>query len=167
MTTETTTYGIKDVLLEQFKTEATAFVKALDGIDDEVFETAPSGGGHSPAWHALHIAEWTRLLLSDLAGEPAGGTFGFLGWEDQAWVKKLTGPTEATEQDGKPIVMYVLNRTFSQIGVALSALASDRFTPDAKLRTPIGERPLIASVTGTVRHIAYHRGQVKIGQVHG
>lgn len=156
------THSIKDVLLENFRTEASAFVKALEAVPEERFAAAPAGGGHSPAWHALHIAEWTRMLLSDLGGEPARGPFAFLGWENAEWTKSLFGEGEAREDEGKPTVLFIVNRTFTQIAIDLGNLTEANFEPDAKLRTPLGERPLVTTVLGSVRHMAYHRGQIKL-----
>jgi len=46
-----------DTLIDQLTNHSKAFLKGLEGVPEEVFSLDPPAGGHSPAWHALHIAE--------------------------------------------------------------------------------------------------------------
>ncbi len=152
--------GLQEFLADNYRTELTAFRAVLDGIFEESFGTPRLG--HSPAWHALHIADWLRLtVLGDRTP-----SYAYLGWEDQPWVAGLgTQPPPVTETAGKAAILARLDAVGEQAVASLRA-ASDAdmggmtFSPSA----PTGERPRLAAVGLHLRHIAYHRGQVVLAQ---
>lgn len=156
------TGNLRDVLAENLSAEGDAYLGALEAVPEDLFGVTPPVGGHSPAWHALHIQDWTRLLLSDLGGTPASGPFAYLGWEDAEWARQLSGPAELGEADGQAAILAALRATFERAVHDTRQRAAEDFTPDARLRTPRGERPLIPTLLAAARHIAYHRGQVKL-----
>ncbi|AFZ66294.1 DinB family protein [Deinococcus peraridilitoris] len=148
--------SLQDFLVQQFETETKAFVSALEAVPEDLFAHAPQGGGHSVAWHALHIAEWTRVLvLQDFTA-----SYGHLGWEDKEWTQKLQGPTRVTEQGGKTAVLVEVQAVFAEALRELRSLSDGALAGSAV--TPFGERPLLPSLGGQLRHTAYHRGQIKL-----
>ncbi|GGM11000.1 DinB family protein [Deinococcus aerophilus] len=152
--------SIQEFLADNYRTELTAFRAVLDTISEETFGTDRLG--HSPAWHALHIADWLRLtVLGDRAAN-----YHYLGWEDKDWAQAMgTEAAPMTEAGGKAAVLARLEAVGEQAVVYLRG-ASDTdmqgmtFSPSA----PTGERPRLAAVGLHLRHVAYHRGQVVLGQ---
>ncbi|WP_420596917.1 DinB family protein [Deinococcus sp.] len=150
---------IQEFLADQYQTELSAFRAALEAIPDEAFNTAKLG--HSPAWHALHITEWLRLLL--LLDKSA--TYSHLGWEDSAWTQPLTGTPKLTETAGEAEILAHLQDVGAQAVTAIrtfsdAELEGMAFSPSA----PNGERPRLAALGLHLRHIAYHRGQVQLAK---
>ncbi|ANE42605.1 DinB family protein [Deinococcus puniceus] len=152
--------GLQAFLSEQYTAEFQAFRTVLDAVPTEAFATATLG--HSPAWHALHIAEWVRLtVLQDRTPN-----YHHLGWEDKPWVGPMgTEAAPVSETADKAAILAHLDDVGAK-AVAYLAAASDTemqgmtFSPSA----PTGERPRLAALGMHVRHIAYHRGQVALGR---
>lgn len=149
---------LKAFLIEQYGAELGAFHAALESIPAERFSTPPVG--HSPAWHALHIAEWLRLaVLNDRSP-----SYAHLGWEDQEWVGTLSGEPAQKENAGKAVILAHLDEMTGQVLAFLHSLSpadleGTSFSPSA----PGGERPRLQGIGLHLRHIAYHRGQVRLG----
>ncbi|GAA5514468.1 hypothetical protein Dcar01_03224 [Deinococcus carri] len=149
---------LQDFLTEQYAAELNAFRAALNAVPDEHF--AAAGVGHSPAWHALHIAEWLRLaVLGDRSA-----TYAHLGWEDQPWVQALSGTPALSEDAGKDAVLAYLDDISGQVLTFLQNMSAEElqgtsFSPSA----PGGERPRLQGIGLHLRHVAYHRGQVRLG----
>jgi DinB superfamily len=148
----------KTVLIDQLTNHSKAFLKGLEGVPDEIFNLEPPAGGHSVAWHALHIADWQRILVSpELAGVDPGARFAYLGWEDRDWSKAVLGTSPAAHAEPKArILEYV--RTELERGPRDILNATDAQL-QANVTTPMGERAVWTMLTGQVRHIAYHWGQ--------
>jgi DinB superfamily len=73
----------QSILLEQLTRVANSFVKTLEEIPEEKFHLAPALGGHSAAWHALHIADWVQILVPNkLESVAAELRLGYLGWKE-------------------------------------------------------------------------------------
>lgn len=149
--------NLQEFLTEQYAAELNAFRTALKAVSDEQF--AVQAVSHSPAWHALHIAEWLRLaVLGDRSA-----SYAYLGWEDQPWVQDLSGTPVLTESAGKDAVLALLDDiagrvlTFMQ-DMSEQDLGGTSFSPSA----PGGERPRLQGIGLHLRHIAYHRGQVRL-----
>ncbi len=149
---------LRDFLKEQYAAELGAFRAALNTVPEKSF--ALSGTGHSPAWHALHIAEWLRLaVLNDRSP-----SYAHLGWEDQAWTRELGGTPARGESAGKDAVLAYLDDISGQVltflqGMSEADIRGTSFSPSA----PNGERPRLQGLGLHLRHIAYHRGQVRLG----
>ncbi len=151
--------GLQEFLADQYEIELKAFRAALESVSAEAFSTARLG--HSPAWHALHIADWLRLtVLQDKTS-----TYGFLGWEDQAWAQNLSGVPAVGEDADQGAVLEQLGSVGAEAatylrGASDAELSGMAFSPSA----PNGERPRLAALGLHLRHIAYHRGQVQLGK---
>ncbi|GGK37727.1 hypothetical protein GCM10008955_34530 [Deinococcus malanensis] len=144
-------------LAEQYSIELGAFRAALEAIPEQSFTVA--AGAQSAAWQALHIADWLRLgVLGDRSP-----TYGYLGWEDQAWAQALNVNPPLTEAAGRAAVLARLDEVITQVHTFLSTLSpadlqGTTFSPSA----PNGERPRLQALGLHVRHVAYHRGQVAL-----
>lgn len=150
---------LKDFLAEQYGAELNAFRAALNAVPEERFTV--EAVGHSPAWHALHIAEWLRLAV--LNDRSPG--YAHLGWEDQAWTRELGGTPTVGEHAGKDAVLAYLDGVGEQVlaflrGMSEADMRGTSFSPSA----PNGERPRLQGLGLHLRHVAYHRGQVRLGQ---
>ncbi len=153
---------LKDFLTEQYTAELNAFRATLKAIPEEYF--AVETVGHSPAWQALHIAEWLRLAV--LNGRSP--TYAHLGWEDQAWVQTLSGTPALSESAGRDAVLAYLDDVAGQVltflqGMSEADLRGTSFSPSA----PNGERPRLQGIGLHLRHVAYHRGQVQLSRKDG
>ena len=148
--------ALRDFLVQQYETELKAFTSALEAVPEDVFGKAPHDGGHSVAWHALHIAEWSRLLvLQDFTA-----SYAHLGWEDRDWTKQLAGATRVREEAGKTAVLVEAQAVFSRVLEDLRDFSDEALAGSS--RTPFGERPLLGTLGTQLRHTAYHRGQIKL-----
>lgn len=150
---------LQTFLADQYEIELTTFCAALESLPGGTFSAARLG--HSPAWHALHIADWLRLtVLQDKTS-----TYNYLGWEDQAWAQNLSGFPPVTEDADQSAILAQLSSVGAQAVVYLRG-ASDAemegltFAPSA----PNGQRPRLTALGLHLRHIAYHRGQVLLGR---
>ncbi|AZI41363.1 DinB family protein [Deinococcus psychrotolerans] len=150
---------IQTFLADQYEIELSAFRAVLESIPEGTFSTARLG--HSPAWHALHIADWLRLTVL----EDKTSTYNFLGWEDQAWAQNLNGLAPVDEDADQAAILAHLGSVGAQAvaylrGASDADLSGMAFSPSA----PNGERPRLAALGMHLRHIAYHRGQVQLGK---
>lgn len=147
-------------LAEQYAAELAAFRAALDAVPEEAFGTAALS--HAPAWHALHIADWLRLVvLNDRTPD-----YHHLGWEDNAHVQSLgTRPAPLNEDTGKAAVLARLDSVGAQALAFLNGMTSEdldgvTFSPTA----PGNERPRLQALGLHLRHVGYHRGQVQLAK---
>ena len=145
-------------LAEQYAAELSAYRSALDSFPEAEFSRASLG--HTPAWHALHIADWLRLT----ALQDRTPNYHHLGWEDRDWVQRLgSEPAPTDEAAGKAAVLARLDDISAQTlaflqGMTPSDLGGMTFSPSA----PSGERPILAALGLHLRHIGYHRGQLQL-----
>ncbi len=148
----------KTVLMDQLTNHSKAFLKGLDGVPDELFSLEPPAGGHSVVWHALHIADWQRIMVSPgLEGVKPSATFAYLGWEDRDWTKAVLGLSPAKHTDPKARILEYLR--FELERGSRDILNATEAQLHANVSTPMGERAVWTMLTGQVRHIAYHWGQ--------
>ena len=118
--------------------------------------------GHTVAWHALHVMDWTRCMIQPgLNGADPAMTYSYLGFEDQPWAQAVTGPTLAQEQDGKEVILAAVQNTFAEALAAIQGAPDERFGPDAVWQAIKKPRPVAESLMYHVTHTAYHRGQVR------
>nr|WP_281416284.1 DinB family protein [Deinococcus aestuarii] len=133
------------------------FRAGLEGVPEPTFSTPHLG--HSPAWHALHIAEWLRFFaLQDFSP-----SYAHLGWEDAPWMPALRGTPPVTETDGKDAVLAELDRVGTLIVTHVRTPRDDQWQD--RLRSPAaptGERARLTGLGMHLRHVAYHRGQLKL-----
>lgn len=148
----------KTVLIDQLTNHSKAFLKGLEGVPEELFGLDPPAGGHSVAWHALHIADWQRVLIPPgLTGVDLNARFAYLGWEDRDWSKAVLGPSPSAHTDPKARILEYLTSEL-ECGPREILNATDAQL-QAKVLTPMGERVVWTMLTSQVRHIAYHWGQ--------
>lgn len=152
--------GLQEFLADNYRTELAAYRAVLDGIPEDAFGVDRLG--HSPAWHALHIADWLRLtVLGDRTAN-----YHYLGWEDKAWAQAMKTDAAPVQEDASKADILARLDGIGEQAVAYLQNASDAdmegmtFSPSA----PNGERPRLAAVGLHLRHVAYHRGQVVLGQ---
>lgn len=150
---------LQTFLANQYEIELSAFRAVLEGVPEGTFSTARLG--HSPAWHALHIADWLRLTVM----EDRTLTYNYLGWEDQDWAQNLSGVSPVREEANQSAILAHLGSVGAQAvaylrGASDADLSGMAFSPSA----PNGERPRLAALGLHLRHIAYHRGQVQLGK---
>ena len=147
-------------LAEQYAAELQLFRASLDAVPDEQFNVAALS--HSPAWHALHIADWLRLVvLNDRTPN-----YHHLVWETVEGIQKLgLQPAVLNEDAGKAAVLARLDEVGAQAVAFLTAMTPDdlngmTFSPSA----PSGERPRLLALGMHLRHVGYHRGQLQLAQ---
>ncbi|KQR15712.1 DinB family protein [Deinococcus sp. Leaf326] len=153
-----------DYLAGEYRSELELFRAALDSVPDEQFRAATLS--HSPAWHALHIADWLRLMVLD---DRAASDYHYLGWEDSERVQALgtqPAPLEDTAPKGE-----VLAR-LDAVGARVSAFLAHKTEAELggevfSAATPSGTRPRLSALGLQLRHVAYHRGQVQLGKKSG
>ncbi|MFW8626480.1 DinB family protein [Deinococcus sp. ME38] len=154
----TPTGAVTAFLAEQFRSELEMFRAALDGAQGDEFHT--SRLGHSPAWHALHVAEWMRLMILD----DRTPNYHHLGWEDNARVQALgTQPAPVRESDPREQILAALIETGAQVVAWLEQ--ADNTTLDGEVfsaATPSGTRPRRLALGMQLRHVGYHRGQLNL-----
>lgn len=148
-------------LAGQYEAELQMFQDTLKGVPEEQFAAVP-GVGHSPAWHALHVADWLRLtVLQDRTPD-----YHYVGWEDKAWVATMsTQPAPLEEAAPRAEILARLERVAADsVAFIRSAtpevLLAQSFAPSS----PTGERPRLTALGMHLRHVAYHRGQVQLGK---
>lgn len=147
-------------LAEQYEAELTAFRTSLDEVPEEAFGAATLS--HAPAWHALHIADWLRLVVLD----DRTPNYHHLGWESVEGVRNLgLQPAPMNEDAGKAAVLARLDEVGTQAVAYLRGMTDDdlkgvTFSPSA----PTGERPRLLALGMHLRHVGYHRGQVQLGK---
>ncbi len=145
----------------QLENHAKSFLKALTDTPEEHFFSDPPAGGHSVAWHALHTADWNRVLVSPgLEGVGIDTRFAYLGWEDKPWQLAVFGISPVSITDGKAKILEFVTAEFER-GVQTVRDAKPAQL-EAKVPTPTGEREVMSMIVGQIRHIAYHWGQAKM-----
>ncbi len=145
----------------QLENHVKSFLKALFDTSEEHFFTDPPAGGHSVAWHALHTADWNRVLVSPkLEGVKITERFAYLGWEDKPWAIAVSGASPVSLTDSKAKILEFVTAEFER-GVQDVRDASPAQL-EAKVPTPTGEREVMGMIIGQIRHVAYHWGQAKM-----
>jgi uncharacterized damage-inducible protein DinB len=149
------------LIAEQLSRAAKTFLKALEEFPEQTFFTDLPAGGHSAAWHALHIADWTRILVpANLESTDSSLRFAYLGWEDAEFSAKVRGSSPTNLDDGKTaIVHYLKSERERSIKDVQSANAARL---EAKIVVPTGERVVRALLLTQIGHVPYHYGQVKL-----
>ncbi|WP_221090311.1 DinB family protein [Deinococcus aquaedulcis] len=148
---------VQTFLAQAYATELALFRAALDAVPDEGFD-APRLG-HSPAWHALHVAEWLRFFVF----QDFSPTYDHLGWENDARMGFARGTPPVTAADGKTAVLAELDRMGAELEAHLRALRDDQLTDDLRSPpAPGGVRRRLDGLSLHLRHIAYHRGQLNL-----
>lgn len=149
---------LSEFLAEQYEAELQLFRASLDGVPEDAFSTATLS--HAPAWHALHVADWLRLVVLD----DRTPNYHHLGWETVEGVKKLgLQPAVLNEDAGKAAVLARLDEVGAQAvaylrGMTAADLKGMTFSPSA----PSGERPRLLALGMHLRHVGYHRGQMQL-----
>lgn len=151
--------NIQTFLAEGFQFELDRFHAALDAIPEAEFHTPKLG--HTPAWHALHVAEWLRFFaLQDFSP-----TYSALGWEDAAWLPRLTGTPLVAQDASKADILAELRRVTALTVEHVSALRDEQFDDQLEApAAPTGKRQRLAALRMMLTHINYHRGQLLLGQ---
>ena len=154
---------VQTLISATMKAEFDAFLEQLDACPAQMFNTQ-TGKGHSVAWHALHIMDWTRCVIQPgLNGVNPTLTYAYLGFEQEPWAQAVYGPTLAHEQDSKEKIISVLRDTvFDETLNAVQNAPAERFTETATFNAIKKPRPELESLTYHIRHTAYHRGQVQM-----
>jgi DinB superfamily len=145
----------------QLENHAKAFLKALNDTPEEHFHLEPAAGGHSVAWHALHTADWNRILVSPkLEGVETTQRFAYLGWEDKPWQLAVFGESPVSVNDSKAKILEFVTQEFERGVQAVRDAKPAQL--EAKVPTPTGEREVMTMIVGQIRHVAYHWGQAKM-----
>lgn len=155
------TQAIRMLISNALSAEFRAFEELLQSCPAEQVAERPSYG-HTVAWHALHIMDWTRCMIQPgLNGVNPALTYGHLGVEDQPWAQAVTGPTLAQEQDRKEVILAAVQMTFAQALAAIQSAPDERFSSDAVWGAIKKPRPVLESLMYHATHTAYHRGQAR------
>jgi uncharacterized damage-inducible protein DinB len=149
------------LIAEQLSRAAKTFLKAMEEFPEAAFFTDLPAGGHSAAWHALHIADWTRILVpAKLESTDSSLRFSYLGWEDAEFSAKVSGSSPANLTDSKTAILEYLRseleRSVKDVGSGNPAQL------EAKITVPMGERVVRALLLTQIGHVPYHYGQVKL-----
>lgn len=154
--------AVQAIVANTLEAEFGAFCLALEHFPAEVFSRPPAQG-HSAAWHALHVMDWTRCVIqTGLVGVNPTLTYGYLGFEDAVWVQAVTGPTLAHEQDKQSVILASVQQVFGEAVEAVCHAPAERFEADAMWTTLKRPRPVLEGLMYHVRHTAYHRGQLTL-----
>ncbi len=149
------------LIAEQMTRVGKMFLKGLEEFPEATFFTDLPSGGHSAAWHALHIADWTQILVpAGFDSIPQGLRLGHLGWEDAAWIAGTTGPSSVSVTDTRDAILEYLRHQLERGMETVKSGAADRL--EAKITTPMGERVVRTLLLTQVGHVPYHYGQVKM-----
>lgn len=147
--------NIQTFLADGFQFELDRFHAALAAIPEDQFHTPKLG--HTPAWHALHVAEWLRFFaLQDFTP-----TYGALGWEDAAWLPRLTGTPPIAQHSRQADILAELGRVTTLTVEHVKTLRDEQF--DDQLEAPAapgGKRQRLAALRMMLTHVNYHRGQL-------
>ena len=155
------TQAVRELVVAALATEFQAFEASLQSCPAEGFAERPSYG-HTVAWHALHVMDWTRCMIQPgLTGVNPALTYGYLGFESEPWAQAVSGPTLASEKDNKDIILAAVQYTFAEALTALHGAPDERFDSDAIWTAIKKPRPVLESLMYHVAHTAYHRGQVR------
>lgn len=149
------------LIAEQLSRTSKMFLKALEEFPQSTFFTDLPSGGHSVAWHALHIADWTQILVpAGFNSIPTDLRLGHLGWEDAAWIAGATGPSPVNLTDTKTAILEYLKRELERGVETVKVGAADLL--EARISTPMGERVVRTLLLTQMGHVPYHYGQVKM-----
>jgi uncharacterized damage-inducible protein DinB len=152
---------ITELLVDQMARCSKAFLKALDEYPEHQFSLEPTAGGHSAAWHALHIADWTRVLVpANLENLATDARFGYLGWESADFSKNVFGDSPAMHTDPKATVLDYLRSELER--AASDVQNAQEAQLESKIIVPMGERKVLANIQGQIQHVPYHYGQVRL-----
>ena len=149
------------LIAEQLSRSAKIFLKSLEEFPEAHFFSDLPAGGHSVAWHALHIADWTRILVpAKLESTDSSLRFSYLGWEDAEFSAKVKGSSPTNLDDGKAAILEYLKSELER-GVQ-EVQGANPGQLEAKIVVPMGERVVRALLLTQVGHVPYHYGQVKL-----
>ncbi|PTA67716.1 DinB family protein [Deinococcus arcticus] len=149
--------NVQTFLARSYAAELALFRTALDTVPEEDFATPRLG--HSPAWHALHVAEWLRFFVF----QDFSATYDHLGWEDDARMGFARGIPPVTTADGKAAVLAELDRMGTELDTHLQTLRDDQLTDELRSPpAPGGVRVRLDGLSLHLRHVAYHRGQLRL-----
>ena len=152
---------VRSLVTSTLAAEFEAFGNVLSGCPADRFNTPPRFG-HSAAWHALHVMDWTRAIIQPgLLGANPELTYGYLGFEDQPWAQAVSGPTLARESDSKDVIAEAVRGVFANALEAIQTAPDERFRTDALFAALKKPRPVLESLLYHATHTAYHRGQVR------
>jgi uncharacterized damage-inducible protein DinB len=152
---------ITALLAEQMSRHAKTFLKALEEFPEAQFHTDLPAGGHSAAWHALHIADWTRILVpAGLVDVPGDARFSYLGWEDAAFAQKNLGDSPAMLSSSKPEILEYLGVELERATRDVTAMDDTRL--EERIVVPMGERVVKAILLTQIGHVPYHYGQMRM-----
>ncbi|MFN3265686.1 MAG: DinB family protein [Deinococcales bacterium] len=149
------------VLFEQMNRAAKAYQKALETYPEDKFHQAVPAGGHSAAWHALHIADWVQILVPNkLESVSADLRFGYLGWENSEFAQGVYGLGEVNHNSSKAEIVQHLK---TQLGRAAQDVQNaSEAQLEANVSTPMGERKILSILLTHIAHVPYHYGQVQL-----
>jgi hypothetical protein len=151
----------QSLLAEQLGRVAKVFLKALEEFPDAHFHSDLPAGGHSAAWHALHVADWTRILVPvNLEHVDSSLRFGYLGWESAPFAQAIHGSSPANLTDAKAAILGYLKGELERAVGTVEASSPAQF--EAKILTPMGERIVRSQLMVQIGHVPYHYGQVKL-----
>ena len=146
------------LIAEQMTRVNKMFLKGLEEFSETKFFTDLPSGGHSAAWHALHIADWTQILVpAGLDSTPSSLRLGHLGWEDAAWIADATGPSPVNLTDTKNVILEYLQRELERGVETVKSGAADRL--EVRISTPMGERVVRTLLLTQMGHVPYHTGR--------
>jgi DinB superfamily len=149
------------LIAEQLSRAAKTFLKAMDEFPEQSFFTNLPAGGHSTAWHALHIADWTRILVpAKLESTDSSLRFAYLGWEDAEFSARVKGSSPANLDDGKPAILEYLKSELERS--VKDVQSANGVQLEAKIVVPMGERVVRVLLLTQIGHVPYHYGQVKL-----
>ena len=151
----------KTILVEQMTRAAKVFLKTLEEFPEAHFHTNLPSGGNSTAWHALHLADWSQILVpAKLENVDPSLKFAYLGWEEADFAKAVYGLGAVHIKSSKAEIIahtkQMLERAAADLAAANAALLEN------SVQTPMGERKLLAIIMTHVAHVPYHYGQVKL-----
>lgn len=153
--------AVQPFIASALEAEFGAFLAQLEPCAPELFRSQPAQG-HSVAWHALHVMDWTRCVIQPgLQGVNPALTYGYLGFEQEAWAQAVYGPTLAHEHEGKEKILAALRSVFGEALAAVRTAPAERFSTTALWTTLKKPRPVLDGLAYHLRHVAYHRGQVQ------
>ncbi len=149
--------NLNDFLLDFVQSEYKMFHDILNSIPAAEFSTDNPNGGHSAAWHALHITDWTRFMGM---GDRTPASFGYFGWENADWAQPFLGPKTIAESASKAEILARLDQAQAEFLAFISKLSEAELS--APYLTPFGEVTRAAGIARQVRHVAVHRGQMRL-----
>lgn len=143
---------VKAFLLEGFEAEFAAFSKLLEDCPAEKFGQLPhASAGHSVGWHVLHVMEWLSLAF-----EYQQADFGYLGWEQEEWVKAVSGTPNVSEKSDAQEIKAAFAELAKRVLADLAAYSATDLAGNVQF--PYGERQRLGVLGRQLRHLAYHRG---------